>query len=404
MPVLDRSWNHACSISEHGVGDSGLGTTAKRRAPLWARLCAVFGCSLMVISGGTLVAGQSLISKYTGDITNDALLDTDAAQAGKKDIKGPLTILLVGIDPRKATTPPLSDSILIAHIPKDMSTAYLFSIPRDLYVEIAADEKAGLRSHHAKINSAMANGSQVDGKIDVVNGFKVLSKTITKYTGIKEFDAAAIINFGGFKEIVEALGGVSMKIDMDVKSEHLDPEGKQRPRLRSCPVSGSCQHPYTGPQAFYKKSTKPVRLEPWQALDYVRQRYGFKGGPPMSDYDRQRHQQQFIKAMAKEAMSKDVITDVGKMGKILEAAGESLTFAGGGNSPIEWAVALKGVNVDDMVTIKLPGGGKFEQGTNKYLGEEFTQPELAQEFFDAVKADSVAQFLLDNPTLVNKDS
>ncbi|MBB2948967.1 LCP family protein required for cell wall assembly [Actinoplanes lutulentus] len=374
------------------------------RAPLWTRICAIAGCVLMFASGGTLVAGQSLLSKYTGDITNDALLDTGAAKAGKKDIKGPLTILLVGIDPRKATTPPLSDSILIAHIPKDMSTAYLFSIPRDLYVEIAADEKSGLRAHSNKINSAMALGSQVDGKIDVVNGFQVLAKTVTNYTGIKDFDAAAIINFGGFKKIVEALGGVSMTIDMDVKSEHLTPEGTQRPRLRSCPISGNCAHPYTGPQAYYKKSTKPVRLQPWQALDYVRQRYEFKGGPPMTDYDRQRHQQQFIKAMAKEALSKDVMTDVGKMTKILDAAGESLTFAGGGNGPIEWAVALKGVNVDDMVTVKLPGGGKFVPGSNKYLGEEFVPADLAQEFFDAVKADRVAAFLLDHPTLVNKDS
>jgi anionic cell wall polymer biosynthesis LytR-Cps2A-Psr (LCP) family protein len=390
-------------MPDYGVGVSLLGKSAKVTAPLWAKLCAGFGAGLMVISGGTLVGGQALVSKYTGGITNDALLDTGAANAGKKDIKGPLTILLVGIDPRKPTTPPLSDSILIAHIPKDMSTAYLFSIPRDSYVEIAADEKSGVRAHNNKINAAMALGSQVDGKIDVVNGFKVLSKTITNYTGIKEFDAAAIINFGGFKNIVEALGGVSMVIDMDVKSEHLTPEGKQRPRLASCPIRSDCAHPYTGPQAYYKKSSKPVRLEPWQALDYVRQRYEFKGGPKMTDYDRQRHQQQFIKAMAKEAMSADVITDVGKMTKILDAAGESLTFAGGGNSPIEWAVAMKGLNVDDMATIKLPGGGKFEPGTNKYLGEEFTNGALADGFFEAVKKDQVADFLLANPTLVNKN-
>ena len=35
----------------------------------------------------------------------------------------------------------------------------------------------------------------------------------------------------------------------------------------------------------------------WEALDYARQRYGLKNG----DYDRQRHQQQLIKAIAKKA-------------------------------------------------------------------------------------------------------
>lgn len=360
----------------------------------------------MVASGGTLITGQTLIAKYTGDITDEGLLDGDAAQASKKkDIKGPLTLLLVGIDPRKPETPPLSDSILVAHIPADMSTAYLFSMPRDLYVDIPADSKSGVRAHRGKINSAMALGSQVNGKIDVTNGFKVLSKTVRNYTGIANFDAAAIINFGGFKDMVEALGGVSMVIDMDVKSEHLTPEGKQRPRKPNCPVTSKCEHPYTGPQAYYKKSSKPVRLQPWQALDYVRQRYP-NAGVPMTDYDRQRHQQQFIKAMAKEALSKGVITDVGKMTKILNAAGKSLTFAGGGNSPIEWALALKDVNVDDMVTIKLPGGGKYEDPANQrgYLGEEFRPASVAEGFFDAVKEDRVAQYLIDNPGIVNMNS
>ncbi|MDI6105726.1 LCP family protein [Actinoplanes sp. NEAU-A12] len=358
----------------------------------------------MVTSGATLVTGKALVAKYTGGITNEDLLDTGGAQTAptKKDLKGPLNILLVGIDPRKETTPPLSDSIIIAHIPADMSTAYLFSMPRDLYVEIPADAKSNTRARRAKINSAMADGSQVNGKIDVTNGFKVLSKTVSGVTGIKEFDAAAIINFGGFKDIVEALGGVSMVIDMDVKSEHLTPEGKQRPRLPNCPVTSKCEHPYTGPQAYYKKSTKPVRLQPWQALDYVRQRYEFKGGPTMTDYDRQRHQQQFIKAMAKEAMSKDIVTDVGKMTKILDAAGKSLTFDGGGNGPIEWALALKDLNVDDMVTVKLPGGGIYE-GPD-YIAEEFRPALVANEFFQAVKEDRVAPFLLDHPQLVNMDS
>ncbi|MBO3739532.1 LCP family protein [Actinoplanes flavus] len=358
----------------------------------------------MVVSGGTMVGGQALVAKYTGGFTNNDLLDNGAAQAAPadKEIKGPLTILLVGIDPRKPSTPPLSDSILIAHIPADMSTAYLFSMPRDLYVDIPADAKSGVRAHSGKINSAMALGSQVNGKIDVVNGFQLLSKTVRNYTGIDKFDAAAIINFGGFKKMVEALGGVSMVIDMDVKSEHLTPEGKQRPRKSSCPVTSDCPHPYTGPQASYKKSSKPVRLQPWQALDYVRQRYP-NAGVPMSDYDRQRHQQQFIKAMAKEAMSKSVITDVKKLTKILDAAGESLTFAGGGNDPLEWAFALKGVNVDDMTTIKLPGGGKFESDGD-YLGEEFRPATTADDFFKAVREDRVASFLLDNPGLVNKDS
>ncbi|MEU4426151.1 LCP family protein [Actinoplanes sp. NPDC024001] len=375
-----------------------MAETAKRRAPLWARLCLAGGCVVLVASGGTAVTGQALISKYTGAVTDNSLLDAQAAEAAPKTNlqKGALNILLVGIDPRDAKTPPLSDSIIVAHIPADRSRAYLFSMPRDLYVEIPEFPAANVRTHHAKINAAMALGSQAgNGKIKVSQGFQLLSKTVSNRTGIKKFDAGAIINFGGFKKIVEAMGGVNMIIDQDVKSEHLKPDGSPRDRLSQCQGHHRCSRPYTGPQKVYKKSSKPVHLEAWEALDYVRQRYGL----PRTDYDRQRHQQQFIKAIAKQAMSKDIVTDPGKLTKVMGAAGDSLTFAGGDHSILDWALELRDLNVDDMVTVDLPGGGLGTGGD--YKGEQFD--ESVEGFFDAVQKDEVGEFLLDHPDFVNKE-
>ena len=75
----------------------------------------------------------------------------------------------------------------------------------------------------------MSYGSAVgNGKHDVAQGFDLLAKTVSKLTGIKKFDAGAIINFNGFKEIVDAMDGVTMTIDQNVKSEHLQPNGKPR--------------------------------------------------------------------------------------------------------------------------------------------------------------------------------
>ncbi|MEU4687688.1 LCP family protein [Actinoplanes sp. NPDC023714] len=368
----------------------------KRRTPLWARLCAIFGSVLMVVSGGVLVGGNALISKYTGavDAGGGSLIGDPAAATQKSEIKGPINILLAGIDPRDTKTAPLSDSIIVAHIPASMDQVYLFSIPRDLYVEIPAFAPTGFKGGKSKINAAMSYGSAVgNGEHDVKQGFQLLAKTVTKLTGIKTFDAGAIVNFGGFKDIVEAMGGVTMTIDQNVKSEHLQPNGKPRPRIPGC---DKCAHPYTGPQKTYKKGT--YHLEAWEALDYVRQRYTLPNG----DYDRQRHQQQFIKAMAKQAMSKDVVSNPSKLLSILDAAGESLTFDGGGNSVIDWATALRGVNTDDMTTIKLPGGGLFAPGSNKYLGEQLQGD--YESFFEAVRKDDIAPFLLDHPEYVNVNS
>ncbi|MFC7533051.1 LCP family protein [Actinoplanes sp. GCM10030250] len=374
-----------------------MAKSAKRRAPLWARISLIFGCVFLVLGGGGLVTGQALMSKYAGAVTDNTLLEDQPAEAApRKDLKGALNVLLVGIDPRDTDTPPLSDSIIVAHIPEDRSRAYLFSLPRDLYVTIPSFPKAGVREHQAKINAAMSVGSHVgNGKYSNQQGFQLLSKTVSGVTGIEKFDAGAIINFGGFKKIVDAMDGVTMVIDQDVVSEHLQPNGKPRARKPGCQGHHRCSRPYTGPQKAYKKSAKPVHLEAWEALDYVRQRYGL----PRTDYDRQRHQQQFIKAMAKQAMSKDVVTDPGKLLKVMGAAGDSLTFAGGDHTIVDWALELRGINTDDMTTINLPGGG-LGVGSD-YRGEQFS-PEVG-DFFAAVRENRVGQFLLDHPGFVNKE-
>ncbi|MDI6101468.1 LCP family protein [Actinoplanes sp. NEAU-A12] len=378
--------------------------SAKRRAPLWARLCVAFGAVLLLLGGGSLVTGRALMAKYADSVTDESLLDpiepkpAEAAEAApvKSDINGPVNILLVGIDPRDDQTAPLADSIVVAHIPRDRHSAYLFSMPRDLRVNIPAFDKSGTGAGRDKINAAMSWGSRLgDNKYSPAQGFQLLAKTVGNVTGIKKFDAGAIVNFGGFKKIVEAMGGVEMVIDMDVKSEHLKADGSPRDRIPACQGHHRCARPYTGPQKIYKKSDAPVQLKAWEALDYVRQRYG----DDMTDYDRQRHQQQFIKAMAKQALSRDVVTDPSKLLPIMAAAGDSLTFAGGGHSIVDWAVEMRELNVDDMITVKLPGEGVYE---GEYKGERFLPG--VDEFFKAVTEDRVAAFLIDHPTYINQQN
>jgi anionic cell wall polymer biosynthesis LytR-Cps2A-Psr (LCP) family protein len=376
-------------------GDDVAKPVSKRRTPVWARICAIVGCVLMVLSGSALVGGQVLIARYAGAVENKDLFGDSAAAAKASDIKGPLNILMVGIDPRNDEQTPLSDSIIVVHVPADMSQAYLFSIPRDLVVDIPPFAKTGFRGGRSKINAAMGFGSAVgNGKHDPAQGFDLLAKTVQQLTGIRTFQAGAIINFGGFKKIVDAMDGVTMKVDQNVKSEHLQPNGKPRPRYARC-ADNSCDHPYYGPQATYKKGT--YHLEGWQALDYVRQRYGLPNG----DYDRQRHQQQFVKAMAAQALSKDVVSNPAKLDKVLKAAGDALIFDGNGHSVLDWGFALRGIRSENMTLIKLPGqsiyNGKVYQG-------EGLDPS-ATEFFSSLGNDSqLGSFLFEHPEYFNNNA
>jgi polyisoprenyl-teichoic acid--peptidoglycan teichoic acid transferase len=349
----------------------------------------------MVGSGGLLVTSQVLVARYAGAVQTKDLFGEAAVGAPKEkvsDIKGPINILLAGIDPRDDKRAPLSDSIIVVSIPASMDQAFIFSVPRDLLVDIPAFEKTGFKGGRGKINSAMSYGSSIgNGNHDVPQGFALLAKTVSQLTGIKKFDAGAIINFGGFKQIVDAMDGVTMTIDQNVKSEHLQPGGKPRPRLASC-ARDNCAHPYYGPQATYKKGT--YHLQGWQALDYVRQRYGL----PKSDYDRQRHQQQFIKAMAQQALSKDVVTNPIKLDKVLNAAGKSLIFDGKGHSVVDWGLALHSIRSENLTLIKLPGHSLITNGA--YQGEQLDP--TAQGFFQSIVDGKEAEFVLAHPDYINK--
>ncbi|WP_285789113.1 LCP family protein [Micromonospora sp. NBRC 101691] len=372
-------------------GKRGARSSMWAGVPRWARWCTVFGTVLLMLSGAVLVGYEALLSRYEGSVGKGDLFGDQAAgaQEKRKEIKGPLNILLVGVDPRKPEDPPLADSIMVMHIPVEMDRAYLFSMPRDLRVEIPAFAKSGFDGGTDKINAAMSYGSRVSGRNPDPNlGFELLATTIQQETGIARFDAGAIINFNGFRKIVDAMGGVEMYIEREVRSEHREPDGTHR-ELR--PGGGG----YLGPQAVYPKGTQ--RLEGWQALDYVRQRYP-KNGVPDGDYGRQRHQQQFVKAMAGQAFSADVVTNPIKLDRVLRAAGESLVFSGRGNSIVDFAFALKDLRPDAIQTVKLPAEGI---GTGSaYRGERFL-PE-ADEFFASLRNGTVDAFMLEHPDFQNK--
>jgi polyisoprenyl-teichoic acid--peptidoglycan teichoic acid transferase len=361
------------------------------RAPRWALVCVALGSLLLLGSGGVLVTSQVLVARYSSAVHVENLLPDEAGSGheARSTVKGPLNILLVGIDqrPNEPETLPRADSILILHIPAGLDRGYLISLPRDLLVDIPAFPRAQYAGGTDKINAAMAFGSRVPGqpRPSTTQGFTLLAKTVSNYTRIKRFDAGAIISFVGFQKLVDAMGGVDLYVDTPVKSEHRKPDGSMRTQK---PGGGG----YTGPQAQYTVGRH--HLKGWQALDYVRQRYGLPNG----DYDRQRHQQQFIKAMIAQAFRKDVVTNPIKLDRVLRAAGESLTFDGQGHTVVEYAFALKNIRSSSVVTLKLPGESVFNG--EDYAGERLKAP--AQEYFAAVRRDRVDQFVDAHPELINK--
>ncbi|WP_250001242.1 LCP family protein [Actinoplanes sp. M2I2] len=310
--------------------------------------------------------------------TSSAVPPTPPPSPGA-DISGPLDLLLIGVDTRVSIPgwEPHADAIMLLHVEPGLDSAYLYSLPRDLRVEVPG-------SGTYKVTEAMSRGSRVAGSKEpsVEKGYQLLARSISAYTGIKQFQAGAILNFGGLAKLTDELGGVDLVIDQKVESRHRKPDGSLRP-LRG--------GDYIGPQAVYQPGRR--HLVGWQAIDYARQRYGLPDG----DYDRQRHQRQLVTALLTKALDEGLTTDPARVDPLVKALGETLVHVGG-RKPVEYAYALRNLAPDKITRVSLPGRGV---GTGSgYRGEQLT-PE-AKGFVQAVAQGKAAAYLKSHPKLVDK--
>lgn len=372
-----------------------------RRAPRWAVWCAVSGAFLMLLSGGALVTAELALSRVTGAIREGNLFGQGGAdEEYGEDIRGPLNILLAGLDtrPSRPDETPRADAIMVVHINRELDRAYLISFPRDALVDIPADPAIGYPGESGvRLNTAMFQGADPrpgEEHPNIERGFALLARTMSGLTGIERFDAGVVLNFVGFEDIVAAMGGIRVTLDERIVSRHRQPDGKHRPV--GC---GS----YCGPQMVYEPGAPPCaeadqrgrfrcELNGWQALDVVRQRYGIEGG----DYGRQQNQQRVLEAMVDRAFSRDMVTNPLALDNLLQAVGDSMIFDGRGNGVVDFAFALRDIRPGAMQMIGLPGDSVGVGSA--YQGEQLRP--VADEVFAALRLGQLDQFVLEHRDLV----
>jgi LCP family protein required for cell wall assembly len=368
---------------------------ARRRTPLWAKLSVVIGAVLMLISGGSLVASQVIIDKATSNIAQTTLIGGEAAATGPsaKNIKGPLNLLLVGIDVRPNwDNGARSDTMMIVHIPATHDQAYLISIPRDWRVPIPANPATHYAGGKAKINAAFefgyrGNGTELQKR---AAGFKLLAKTLHQQTGIT-FNGAALIDFQGFEAVVRELGGVHLCVDQQAESIHLayDRNGKLVPISFDDKTHKVFNLPPGGKRLVHKVGCREMSAE--LALDYARIRYGL----PKTDYDRQRHQQQLIKAIGEKATSAGVLTDLGKLNRVIAAAGKAFVLDTQGVQIADFLFTLKGVAANDMAVLRTNRGTYNGQNIDGVSYENMSTESMAM--LHAARDGQLTEFVLAHP-------
>jgi anionic cell wall polymer biosynthesis LytR-Cps2A-Psr (LCP) family protein len=359
----------------------------------------VLGCVLVVLSGGSLVVATMVIDSATSQVRQLTINTVgNSAVVQGKALEGDLNILLVGLDNGQAvggevrTDPAHSDSMMVLHVPASHDRGYLISLPRDLWVAIPGHG-------NAKLNAAYTLGF-VSG--DSAAGLDLLMRTINAQWGIR-FNAAATVDFSGFTQALHLLGGVTMDIDEKVTSVHYGTTGRDGSGSPCVPARFDQQMVASPVPGCYGKVYLPQkarRLTPVEALDYTRQREWMSLND--GDYGRQRHQQQFIRALVREAKAQGLTTNPSKALDLIKSVGSALDVWTNGASLADWFFTLKDVSGDQIESVKTNNGTFHSQNEDGQSVE--TLDETSKAMLSALQADRLEEFLAQHPEVINQNT
>ncbi|GAB2872677.1 LCP family protein [Streptomyces deserti] len=256
------------------------------------------GLVTAVVVLGAAGVGWAVYAKLDGNITPDEAAAAELARFEKERptslVKDARNILLIGSDSRSGdenrrygrdSGTERSDTTILLHLSGGRRSATAVSIPRDLMVDVPGCRRPdGSRSEptFAMFNYAF----QVGGSACTI-------RTVEKLTGIR-IDHHVVVDFHGFKEMVDAVDGVQVCL----------------------------KEPVDDKAAKLKLPAGRVTLNGEQALGYVRARKSLGNG---SDTDRMERQQRFLGALVNKVQSDGVLLNPVKLYPVLDAATSSLT-------------------------------------------------------------------------------
>jgi LCP family protein required for cell wall assembly len=206
-----------------------------------------------------------------------------AEPIGSKPFEQPFNVLLVGVDRRDDPNEGVrGDTLIVVAVHPAEQRASMLSIPRDSIVEIP---HLGMQ----KINSAYGYGYNNaaalygEGTTATAGGGALAAETVEKFLGV-QIDYIAQVDFGGFEQIIDTLGGILV----DVPQPLLDSE---------YPTENY------GVERIYIPAGLQV-LDGATALKYARSRHSG------SDFDRSQRQQQILRAILDEMRRRGTLNQV----------------------------------------------------------------------------------------------
>ena len=337
-----------------GFLNSDAADASGTTGPRWARTAVAVASAVTLIVTGVSAAGWAAATRLTGNIhTIDAFASLGSDRPSKASASAatqyePVNLLIMGTDTRtgqgagygNANTTSSgngqSDTTILVHISADRSHALGVSIPRDSWVTRPTCGAGPSGTTEGKFNEAFA-----------VGGPACTIHAVESLTGVR-IDHFVVVNFKGFKAVVDALGGVPVCL----------------------------KSPVNDPKSHLNLPAGVSLLNSDQALAFARARKTLGDG---SDISRINRQQVFLSSLIRTATSKNVVTDLPKLYSVLNAVSSSLTLDTGLGNVDElqtFASSLQGLTPSKVAFMTVPWVPK---GDNENV------------LWDAAKADPIWQ-------------
>jgi polyisoprenyl-teichoic acid--peptidoglycan teichoic acid transferase len=235
-------------------------TQKQKKKRTWLK---VTGIVILILLVGAGVYGYNVYKSLTTAV--DSMHEpVERKQTEKRpepvvlEEKDPFSVLMLGVDERQGDRG-RSDSIIVLTVNPTNNSVKMLSIPRDTRTAIIG------KGIDDKINHAYAFG-----------GVPMAMDTVENFLDIP-IDYYVQINMEGFKDIVDAVGGVNVNNDLD----------------------------FTYEGVHFTKGELALNGE--KALKYSRMRYE----DPRGDFGRQTRQRQIIQGVIKEGASLSTLTNYG---------------------------------------------------------------------------------------------
>jgi len=285
---------------------------AHRRAP--SRLYAWAAGAVAAVLGFGLVYANTIVNQVDGaftpvdnsDLVSDVPRGEGSPDPADLNDDGAINILLMGSDARDGENGDIgghvadgmrNDTTIVMHISADRSRADLVSIPRDAQVEIPTCkyfDGSSIPATSGDFNRSFSNGGRHG---DPAEAAACVINTVQKMSGLT-IDHWAVVDFSGFEDMIDAIGGVPMCIPERIVSK------KARLDLEA------------GPQVLTGK----------EALGLARMRTAEVGDVSGSDLQRIARQHELLRQVSRVVLSKNLLTDAGELTQFLKAVASALTM------------------------------------------------------------------------------